>query len=117
MSGGLPVGPSRLRFDDLQKFGFPEAVMPRLDRAGYPGGGTGWPCRFGDVRSAVGARRHRSPPGYPTPVDSPARVCPRHALAALNGITGVTLTGPISEGTNEWERKALELAEERSQLG
>jgi len=32
------VNASRLRFDDLQKFGFAEAVMPRLDRAGCPGG-------------------------------------------------------------------------------
>ena len=57
------------------------------------------------------------PPGYPTPVDSPARVCPRHALAALNGITGAHVNWPDSKGLNEWERKALELAEERSQLG
>lgn len=46
-----------------------------------------------------------------------ARVCPRHALAALNGITGAHVNWPDSKGLNEWERKALKLAEERSQLG
>ena len=43
-------GASTLRFHDLQKFGFAEA-MPWLDRAGCPGARAGWPCRFGDVRS------------------------------------------------------------------
>ena len=45
------------------------------------------------------------------------RACPRHALAALNGITGAHVDWPDSKGLDEWERKALELAEERSQLG
>ena len=46
-----------------------------------------------------------------------ARACPRHALDALNGITGAQVNWPDSKGFNEWEPRALELAEERSQLG
>jgi hypothetical protein len=46
-----------------------------------------------------------------------ARACPRHAVAALTGIAGARVGWPYSKGLNEWERKALELAEERSQLG
>ena len=46
-----------------------------------------------------------------------ARGCPRHAVAALNGIADAHVDWPDSKGLNEWERKALELAEERSQLG
>jgi hypothetical protein len=38
-------------------------------------------------------------------------------VAALNGIVGAHLDWPESKGLNGWERKALELAEERSQLG
>jgi hypothetical protein len=45
-----------------------------------------------------------------------ARGCPRHALAALNGITRVRVDWPDSKGLNRWERIALELAEERSRL-
>ena len=45
-----------------------------------------------------------------------ARTCPRHAVAALDGIIGAHVDWPDSKGLNEWERKALELAEERSQL-
>jgi len=45
-----------------------------------------------------------------------ARACPRHAVAALNGITGAHVDWADSKGLNEWERKALELPEERSQL-
>lgn len=45
-----------------------------------------------------------------------SRACPRHAVAALNGIVGAHVDWPDSKGLNEWERKALELAEERSQL-
>jgi hypothetical protein len=41
----------------------------------------------------------------------------RHAVAALNGIVGAQVDWPDSKGLSEWERKALELAEERSQLG
>ena len=44
------------------------------------------------------------------------RGCPRHAVAALDGITGAHVDWPDSTGLNQWERKALELAEERSQL-
>ena len=46
-----------------------------------------------------------------------ARACPRHAVAALNGMTGVHVDGSDSKGLNEWEHKALELAEEPGQLG
>ncbi len=45
-----------------------------------------------------------------------ARGCPRHAVAALDGITGGQVDWADSKGLNEWERKALELSEERSQL-
>ena len=45
-----------------------------------------------------------------------ARGCPRHAVAALDGITGAHVDWADSNGLNEWERKALELSEERSQL-
>jgi hypothetical protein len=45
-----------------------------------------------------------------------ARGCPRHAVAALNGITGAHVDWADSKGLNKWERKALELSEERSQL-
>jgi len=46
-----------------------------------------------------------------------ARACPRHALTALNGVTGAHVNWRDSKGLNERERKALELAGERSQLG
>ena len=46
-----------------------------------------------------------------------ARACPRHAATALNGIIGAHVDWPDSKGLNQWERQALELAEERSQLG
>jgi len=46
-----------------------------------------------------------------------ARGCPRHAVAALDGITGARIDWPDSKSLNQWERTALELAEERSQLG
>jgi hypothetical protein len=45
-----------------------------------------------------------------------ARSCPRHAVAALDGITGGQVDWADSKGLNEWERKALELSEERSRL-
>jgi hypothetical protein len=45
-----------------------------------------------------------------------ARACPRHAVAALDGITGARVDWADSKGLNEWERKALELSEGRSQL-
>ena len=46
-----------------------------------------------------------------------ARGCPRHAVAALDGIASAHVDWADSKGLNEWERKALELAEERSTLG
>ncbi len=45
-----------------------------------------------------------------------ARGCPRHAITALDGITGARVDWADSKGLNEWERKALELSEERSKL-
>jgi hypothetical protein len=45
------------------------------------------------------------------------RACPRHAVAALDGIASAHVDWADSKGLNEWERKALELAGERSQLG
>ena len=45
-----------------------------------------------------------------------ARACPRHAVVALNGIIGARIDWADSKGLNKWERKALELADERSQL-
>jgi hypothetical protein len=45
------------------------------------------------------------------------RACPRHAVAALTSIAGAHVDWPDSKALNEWERKAVELAEERSQLG
>jgi hypothetical protein len=41
---------------------------------------------------------------------------PRHAVAALDGITGARVDWADSRGLNEHERQALELSEERSQL-
>ena len=43
-----------------------------------------------------------------------ARACPRHAVAALDGISGAHVG--CSKGLNEHERMAIELAEERSRL-
>ena len=48
--------------------------------------------------------------------DDSARGCPRHAVAALGGITGAHVDWTDSKGLNEWERKALELTGERSEL-
>ena len=45
-----------------------------------------------------------------------ARGCPRHAVAALDGIAGAHVVWTDSKGLNKWERKALELSEERSWL-
>jgi hypothetical protein len=45
------------------------------------------------------------------------RGCPRHAVAALDGIAGAHVDWADSRGLNQWERKALELTEERSKLG
>ena len=45
------------------------------------------------------------------------RACPRHAVAALDRISRACVDWPDSKGLNKWERMALELAEERSQLG
>jgi len=45
-----------------------------------------------------------------------ARGCSRHAVAALDGIIGAYVDWEDSRGLNEWERQALDLSEERSQL-
>jgi len=45
-----------------------------------------------------------------------ARGCPRHAVAALDGITGAHVDWADSRGLSERERNALELSEERSSL-
>jgi hypothetical protein len=45
-----------------------------------------------------------------------ARGCPRHAVAALDGITGAHIHWADSKGLNQWERKALEISEQRSKL-
>jgi hypothetical protein len=45
------------------------------------------------------------------------RTCPRHAVAALDGISRARVDWSDSKGLNQWERTALELTEERSQLG
>lgn len=42
--------------------------------------------------------------------------CPRHAVAALDHISGAHVDWTDSKGLNQWERNALELSEERSQL-
>ena len=41
---------------------------------------------------------------------SSARGCPRHAVAALDGISGARVDWADSRGLNEYERLALELA-------
>lgn len=46
-----------------------------------------------------------------------ARGCPRHAVTALDGITGAHVDWADSKGLDEWERRALELTEERNRLG
>jgi hypothetical protein len=69
------------------------------------------PRRTNPHASPTHASRSWTPPG------PSARACPRHAVAALNGIVGAHVDWPESKGLNEWEHKALELAEERSQLG
>jgi hypothetical protein len=45
-----------------------------------------------------------------------ARGCPQHAVAALDSIAGAHVDWADSKGLNKWERKALELSEERSQF-
>ena len=42
--------------------------------------------------------------------------CPRHAVSALDGITGADVDWDDSKDLNENGRKALELSEERSKL-
>ncbi len=49
--------------------------------------------------------------------EATARGCPRHAVATLDGISRARVDWSDSKGLNQWERTALELAEERSQLG
>lgn len=43
-----------------------------------------------------------------------ARGCPRHAVAALEGIDGARVDWADTKGLNEFERRALELTEEIS---
>jgi len=45
-----------------------------------------------------------------------ARACPRHAVAALDGLADARVVWDDTSGINEWEVTALLLAEERSQL-
>jgi len=45
-----------------------------------------------------------------------ARGCPRHAVAALDGITGAHVDLADSKGLNQWECEVLALSEERSRL-
>ena len=45
------------------------------------------------------------------------RACPRHAVTAVDGISRGRVDWFDSTRLNQWERAALELAEERSQLG
>jgi hypothetical protein len=45
-----------------------------------------------------------------------ARACPRHAVAALDGLVGARVIWDDTRGINEHEVTALRLAEERSQL-
>jgi hypothetical protein len=47
-------------------------------------------------------------------VGDSARACPRHAVAALDGIDGARVDWADTRGLNEYERKALELSEEIS---
>jgi hypothetical protein len=47
---------------------------------------------------------------------SSARACPRHAVAALDGISSARVDWGDSKGLNEHERMAIELARERSRL-
>jgi hypothetical protein len=45
-----------------------------------------------------------------------ARACPRHGVAALDGIRSARVDWADSQGLNQQERTALELARERSGL-
>jgi len=45
-----------------------------------------------------------------------ARACPRHGVAALDGIASAHVGWADSKGLNEWEGRALELSEERSRV-
>jgi hypothetical protein len=45
-----------------------------------------------------------------------ARACPRHAVAALDGISGARVDWVDSKGVNEHELVAIELDGERSRL-
>jgi hypothetical protein len=44
------------------------------------------------------------------------RACPRHGVAALEGLAGARVIWDDTRGINECEVTALRLAEERSQL-
>jgi hypothetical protein len=45
-----------------------------------------------------------------------ARGCPRHAVAALDGLAGARVVWDDTRGINEYEATALRIGEERSQL-
>ena len=45
-----------------------------------------------------------------------ARACPRHAVAALDGLAGARVIWDDTRGINQFEVTALRIAEERSQL-
>ena len=45
-----------------------------------------------------------------------ARACPRHAVAALDGLAGARVIWDDTHGINAHEVTALQIAEERSQL-
>jgi hypothetical protein len=49
--------------------------------------------------------------------DATARGCPRHAIAALDGIAGAHIDLADSKGLTEGSARPLELTEERSILG
>jgi hypothetical protein len=46
-----------------------------------------------------------------------ARGCARHPIQPLNGITGLRVGWDDSRSLNEHKRSAVELTEERSQIG
>ena len=93
------------------------AVRGDHDQSGSPADRDG---RARGVRGGVD-RCHCAPRPFDTYTvcvegDS-GRACPRHAVAALDGISRARVDWSDSKGLNQWERTALELAEERSQLG
>ena len=80
----------------------PTAAICRWSRTRKDSKSAAWQVIMLGVRLPGPGRRHAGP---------------RHAMAALDGITGAHVDWPDFKGLNQWKRKALELAEERSQLG